>query len=273
MQTAHAPRTQFVPRHRLLVRITHWINAAAMVLLLMSGLQIFNAHPSLYWGETSHFSRPWAAIRAVELRGEPAGATKIGPVVFESTGVLGWSEHQPRAFPAWATLPSYRSLADGRRWHFALAWIFTLNGLIYLAHALATGRLRRELFPRLADLKPMALLKVAADHARLRFPRGEAARRYNPLQQIAYLAVVLVLAPLMLATGLTMSPGLNAAWPWMLDLFGGRQSARTIHFLSASGLTLFGLVHLAMVIASGPWNQIRGMITGRFAIQTPGDAP
>lgn len=265
-----APRKVLVRRHSLAVRLCHWVNAAAIGLLLMSGLQIFNAHPALYWGEASRFSQPWAAVRAVELGGEPAGVTKIGSVAFVSTGVLGWSG-QPRAFPAWATLPSYRSLAEGRRWHFFMAWVFALNGLAYLAYSMLSGHLRRDLTPDRASLSPRVLAHTAGEHLRLRFPTGEAARRYNVLQQLAYLSVILGLGPLMVATGLTMSPGLNAAWPWMLDLFGGRQSARTLHFLSASGVVLFVVVHLAMVLASGPWNQIRGMVTGRFAVDRSGD--
>lgn len=272
MPTAPAARKTLVRRHGLLVRVSHWVNALTLLLLLMSGLQIFNAHPSLYWGEASRFSRPWAATRAVELRGEPAGVTKVGPFVFETTGVLGWSG-QPRGFPAWATLPSHRSLADGRRWHFFLAWVFVANGLAYLVHGVLSGHLRRDLVPRREALAPRAVLHVIAEHARLRFPRGEAARRYNVLQQGAYLTVIFGLLPLMLATGLTMSPGMNAAWPWLLDLFGGRQSARTIHFLSASGIVAFVVVHLTMVLVSGPWNQIRGMVTGRFAIETEGPPP
>jgi thiosulfate reductase cytochrome b subunit len=109
-------------------------------------------------------------------------------------------------------------------------------------------------------------------HARLRFPKGEEARRYNVLQKLAYLAVALVLLPLMVATGLTMSPGIDAAWPWLLDLFGGRQSARSIHFICASLIVLFVIVHLVMVVASGLFNNLRSMITGRYAIETEGEA-
>ncbi|MDF2901647.1 MAG: hypothetical protein K0Q62_1706 [Phenylobacterium sp.] len=254
-------------RHSLVTRLTHWINVVALLVLLTSGLQIFNAHPALYWGDVSTFARPWAATVAMERGGEPVGITKIGPAMFETTGVLGFSGDQVRGFPAWSTLPSYRSLADGRRWHFFFAWIFALNGLAYLSVNLANGHVRRDLLPGRDQLTPRHLLGEIADHARLRFPKGEAARRYNALQKLSYLAVIFVLLPAMVLTGLSMSPGMNAAWPWLPELFGGRQSARTLHFLSASLIVLFVVVHVVMVLVSSPLNSLRSMITGRFAIR------
>ncbi|MFN3511833.1 MAG: cytochrome b/b6 domain-containing protein [Phenylobacterium sp.] len=265
-----------IRRHSLLVRVTHWVNAVTLAVLLMSGLQIFNAHPSLYWGETSTFATPWIAIALGERGGEPVGVLKVGDRLYDTTGVLGWSGkpgmREPRAFPAWATLPSYRSLADGRRWHFFFAWVLVLNGLAYLSAGLVGGHIRRDLLPRRGELGPRHLWREALDHARLRFPKGEAARRYNSLQKLAYLLVIFILLPLMLLTGLSMSPGMNAAFPWLADLFGGRQSARTIHFLTAGALVLFTLIHVSMVVLSGPWSGLRSMITGRFAIRAEGGA-
>lgn len=246
-------------RHSLAVRLTHWLNVVILLVLLASGLQIFNAHPALYWGETSTFDDPWISMVA-QRRGEDlAGVTRIGELTLTTTGVLGASDGQARGFPAWATLPSYRSLADGRRWHFFFAWLFLFNGLIYLAWGAASGHFRRDLAPRRSELAPRHLGREVLDHARLRFPHG----RYNTLQKLAYLAVIFVLLPLMLLTGLAMSPGVNAAMPWIFEMFGGRQSARTIHFLSATALVAFVLVHLLMVAASGPGRQILAMITGR----------
>ena len=246
-------------RHSLAVRLTHWLNVVILLVLLASGLQIFNAHPALYWGETSTFDDPWIAMTA-QRRGEDlAGVTRIGKLTLTTTGVLGASDGQARGFPAWATLPSYRSLADGRRWHFFFAWLFLFNGLIYLAWGAASGHFRRDLAPRRSELVPRHLGREILDHARLRFPHG----RYNTLQKLAYLAVIFVLLPLMLLTGLAMSPGVNAAMPWIFEMFGGRQSARTFHFLSATALVAFVLIHLAMVVASGSVRQIRAMVTGR----------
>lgn len=265
-----------VRRHSLATRLTHWVNVLAVSLLLMSGLQIFNAHPALYWGQASTFAAPWLSITAAERDGRPIGVTGIANATFETTGVLGYSGkpgmRAPVAFPGWATIPSYRDLASGRRWHFFFAWLFAINGLVYLAFSLISGHLRRDLAPSAHDLSPRTLWREVLDHARLRFPRGEAARRYNALQKLAYLGVVLAVMPLILATGLTMSPGFNAAAPWLVELFGGRQTARSIHFICAALMVAFVAVHLAMVVLSGPLNNIRSMITGRYALP-PEDRP
>ena len=178
---------------------------------------------------------------------------------------------EQRGFPSWATVPSYRSLADGRRWHFFFAWLFVINGLVYWLWSLGRGHIQRDLLPARDQLKPRHVLHEIATHARFQFPKGEEARRYNVIQKLTYLAVILVLLPTMLATGLSMSPGFNATLPWLTDLFGGRQSARTIHFISASLIVLFVLVHVVMVIVSGLWNNIRSMITGRYAIVPEGE--
>jgi thiosulfate reductase cytochrome b subunit len=268
---AETRRKVLVRRHSAVTRITHWINVLAISILLLSGLQIFNAHPALYWGQTATFARPWVAMYAVDAPGGVTkGITKIGSVKLDTTGVLGWSgkgeRAEQRGFPAWATIPTYRDLADGRRWHFFFAWLFVINGLVYLAFSLIGGHIRRDLWPTRAQLKVRHVLHEIGTHALLRFPRGEEARAYNVLQKAAYLAVVLVLLPLMLLTGLSMSPGFNATVPHLVDVFGGRQSARTIHFLSASLIVLFVVVHLVMVVASGLWNNIRSMVTGRYAI-------
>ncbi len=259
-------------RHSLPVRLTHWINVAALFVLLGSGLQIFNAHPALYWGHSSTFAEPWAAMTAEPLGDRLAGFTKVGPIRIETTGLFGLSDGERRGFPAWATLPSYRSLADGRRWHFFFAWVLAANGLIYLIWGLASGHFRRDLAPARAELSPRHLWVEIVEHARLRFPKGEAAHAYNSLQKLAYLAVIFILLPLMVLTGLGMSPGVNAAWPWTFEIFGGRQSARTLHFITATLIVGFVIVHLAMVLASGPVGQLRAMITGRSG-PGPGPAP
>jgi thiosulfate reductase cytochrome b subunit len=273
--TEERPQKALVRRHAAVTRITHWLNVLVVTVMLMSGLQIFNAHPALYWGAKSTFASPWVAMGKQEIGGEPRGITKVGGLTFDTTGLFGWSGkegmREQRGFPAWATIPSYRSLADGRRWHFFFAWLFVINGAIYLLWSFLGGHLKRDLLPTRTQLSPRHVLHEIATHARLKFPKGEAARRYNVLQKAAYLAVILVLLPLMLATGLSMSPGFNAAAPGLIDIFGGRQSARTIHFLSAGLIVLFVLVHLVMVVASGTWNNIRSMITGRYAIELEGD--
>jgi thiosulfate reductase cytochrome b subunit len=269
------PRTVLVRRHSALTRVTHWLNVLALALLLMSGLQIFNAHPALYWGSDSRFEQPWLSMSMKDAGDAPRGVTTLGPLSFDTTGLFGWSGKpgmgEKRGFPSWATIPSYRSLTDGRRWHFFFAWVFVLNGLLYLAWSLIGGHIRRDLWPTRAQLSPRHILHEVVTHAQLRFPKGEAARRYNVLQKLAYLVVIFILLPLMLLTGLTMSPGFDAAVPQLLDLFGGRQSARSIHFISASLIVAFVLLHLFMVVVSGLWNNLRSMVTGRYAIQFEGD--
>ena len=274
------PTKLLIARHSLVVRVTHWINALALLLLLLSGLQIFNAHPALYFGQQSDFAHPWLAIGAYDAGGQLHGVTHIGGAAFETTGVLGASKDGAspvaRAFPNWLTLPPHRFLALGRRWHFFWAWVFAVNGALYIATALIGGHLRRDLAPTLSELLPRHVLAEIWDHLRLRFPKGEAARRYNVLQKLAYLAVVILLLPVMVLSGMTMSPSLDAMFPWLVDLFGGRQSARSIHFITANLIVLFFLVHIVMVVLSGTWNNIRSMVTGRYAIEVtpaPGFEP
>lgn len=264
------PQKVLVYRHAAVTRITHWINVLALTLLLMSGLNIFGAHPALYWGQKSTFARPWVSIGA-EMRGnDMVGVTQIGSARFNTTGVLGYSgkpgSREPVAFPSWATVPSERDLADSRHWHFFFAWLFVLNGLVYWLVGLGRGHIVKDLAPTKADLKPKNLWHEIVTHAQLKFPKGEEARHYNVLQKGAYLAVIAILLPLMVLTGLCMSPGFDAGAPWLVDFFGGRQTARTIHFLTAFSIVGFVLLHLFMVVASGTWNNIRSMITGRYAI-------
>jgi thiosulfate reductase cytochrome b subunit len=172
-------------------------------------------------------------------------------------------ELEGRGFPSWATLPAEQDLAMGRRWHFFFAWILVLSGLVYVGNLIARRHIA-DLWPTLADLR--ALPRSILDHARLRFPAGEEALHYNVLQKLAYLSVVIAFPVLVLA-GLTMSPAMNSAFPWLLTLFGGRQAARAVHFLLATYLVLFVIVHLVMVVLSGPINNMRSMITGRYRIR------
>jgi thiosulfate reductase cytochrome b subunit len=174
---------------------------------------------------------------------------------------------EDRGFPAWATLPAERDLAMGRRWHFFFAWILVLNGLLYAVNLIAQRHIR-DLWPTIDDLR--ALPRTIRDHALLRFPKGEEALRYNALQKLAYLSVVIAF-PILVLAGLTMSPAMDSAFPWLVPLFHGRQSARTIHFLLAAFLVAFVVVHLVMVLVSGVLNNMRSMITGRYRVpeETP----
>ncbi|MDT8893172.1 cytochrome b/b6 domain-containing protein [Halomonas sp. I1] len=258
-----------IKRHALFTRLWHWVNVVCLIVLLMSGLQIFNAHPSLYWGKDSHFDTPALSIGAMRAdNGELRGITRLGGYRFDTTGVLGVSgpdtDREVRAFPAWSTLPGPRWLAMGRQWHFLAAWIFAPMLIGYLAYLVIGGQLRRRLLPRAQEWRHLG--KTLIDHARLRFPRGEEARHYNLLQKLTYLLILFLITPMVILTGLTMSPTMDAAWPWLLDLFGGRQTARTLHFLCASALVAFFIIHVLLVLVSGFVNNMRSMITGRYAL-------
>lgn len=268
---------ELVRRHRLSTRLWHWVNAVTLAVMLMSGLMIFNAHPRLYWGD--HGARPdaaWLEIRAVAGQGEVRGELQVGPYRFDTTGVLGrWTDAdgrpRNRAFPYWITLPSGYSLALARGWHLTFAWLLVLSILAYLGRSLFNGHLRHALLPRREELTPRHIGKDITSHLRLRFPQGAAALRYNILQKLAYLSVLLVLIPGMILSGLAMSPAVAAGWPWLLDLFQGHASARSMHFIFAFLLVVFFLVHMVMVLLSGPFNNLRGMITGRIRLPGKGD--
>jgi thiosulfate reductase cytochrome b subunit len=259
-------------RHPLPVRLVHWVVVLCFALLLMSGLQIFNAHPALYWGAKSDFDRPVLALRAADssTADNPKGVAVLFGHAFDTTGVLGVSsgadgELTERGFPSWLTIPSYQDLATGRRWHFFFAWVLVAAGLFYFAYSFFSRHVQRDLVPRPKELRHIG--RSILDHMRLRFPRGEEARHYNVLQKLSYLLVLFVVFPVLVLAGLAMSPGIDAAVP-LAWIFGGRQSARTIHFICAWIMVLFVLVHVVMVLLSGVWNNLRSMITGRYAIES-----
>lgn len=266
--TSRAAGADFVKRHKLSTRLWHWISAVLMILLLMSGLMIFNAHPRLYWGEAgSHADPAWLEIGATEGR----GYLRIGGTSFDTTGVLGVSADfrgpaTERAFPEWATLPSYRSLAVARRWHLTLAWPLAVGTLVFGIWSLVNGHVRRDLMPCREEMSARHVCGQIAHHAMCRFPCGDEARHYNVLQKLVYLGVSGGLIPLVILTGLSLSPWFNAVAPWFLDIFGGRQSARSLHFIAMAAILAFIVLHLVMVIATGPFNHLRSMITGWYRI-------
>jgi thiosulfate reductase cytochrome b subunit len=223
-----------VQRHRLSTRLWHWFNTLLLYILFTSGLGIFNAHPRLYWGQYgANFDTAWLELDR---------------------------------FPGWLTLPTSYSLAMSRHWHLAAAPLFAFALLAYMIWSLANRHFRSDLAFRRVELRPAHIWQDSKDHARLRFPSGAAALRYNVLQKASYNGVLFLLLPVLILTGLTLSPGMNAAWPWLVDLFGGRQSARSIHFIAAWSLVGFVLVHMLMVLLAGPVNELRSMITGRYRL-------
>lgn len=265
------PPSYLYLRHRWPVRLTHWVNVLSLVILLMTGLSIFNAHPSLDWGRSSYSDRP--SFLEISSRRDAAGHivgfVRVLDHEFDTTGVLGASTAMDGgtsllAFPHWATLPSSYSLAKGREWHFFFAWLLVLNGLVYLGYSLGSRHLQRHLAPTRQDWR--GLFASIRDHLRFRHPQGEAAREYNVLQKLAYLVVIFGLLPLIVLAGWAMSPWLNSLVPGWVDIFGGRQSARSVHFIVAWLLVAFVAVHVFEVLVSGVWNHLRSMITGRYRI-------
>ncbi len=260
-------------RHTLPVRLMHWTNVVALTILLMSGLSIFNSHPALYWGKSSYTgASPILEIHAKE-GGElgMVGVTRILGREFSTTGVLGVSkapngEFRARGFPWWATIPDNQWLSLARSWHFFFAWVLLINGFAYVAYSAASRHLSRDLAPDRSDWRSFG--RSLRDHLRFRHPTGEAAKRYNVLQKLAYLSVIFVLLPLIILMGLAMSPWMDSVLPGWVDVFGGRQSARTIHFVVAWLLVAFVLIHVFEVVVSGLWNHVRSMVTGRYRITT-----
>jgi thiosulfate reductase cytochrome b subunit len=229
---------ELVNRHRISTRVWHWINAVAIIVMLMSGMMISNAHPHLYWGQY--------------------GAN------------LDASWFDPPRFPGWATIPTNYNLALARHWHLFFAWVFAFGFLIYLIVSLINRHLR-DLHVERREIAPKHLIEEVVHHAKLQFPTGAAALKYNTLQKLTYIVVLFVLFPLLILTGLCLSPGLSPVTMWAIDLFGGRASARSIHFICAAAIALFIIVHLLLVLLAGPYNEIRSMITGKFRI--PHDRP
>jgi Ni/Fe-hydrogenase b-type cytochrome subunit len=281
-----------VYRHNRITRTTHWVNALALAILVMSGFQIFNAHPHLYWGNTSEPDAAFLSIAASNKDGEVRGFFRLYGWQFDTTGVLGVQYTEmgpfPRAFPSWLTVPGYFWLAGGRRWHFFFGWIFVLNGFLYFVYNLANGHLRKFL------LTPKDVTHVPAMvfyYLRIRKASPQEGE-YNPLQKLAYTSVFFVLTPLIMLSGMAMSPQLDTALHWLPAAFGGRQSARSIHFILTFLFVGFTFGHVFMVLATGAINNMRSMVTGWYkekiskekepvppqnfaeeVIQKPGQAP
>jgi Ni/Fe-hydrogenase b-type cytochrome subunit len=223
-----------VYRHRLTTRLWHWVNAVTIFILIGSGLTIFNAHPHLYWGEFgANYDHAWLSL--------------------------------PR-WPGWLTIPASYNLAIARRWHLLFALVLAFGLLAFMIASLINRHFQRDLRVRAKEVAPNHLLKDAAAHARFEFHNPDHPAAYNTLQKLAYVVTIFGLIPLMILTGLALSPGMDAAWPWLTAMFGGRPSARSVHFIVASLLVGFIIVHLALVILAGPVSEVRSMITGWWTL-------
>ncbi|MCD7060372.1 cytochrome b/b6 domain-containing protein [Pelagibacterium xiamenense] len=264
----HRTKGPLVYRQSIWTRVTHWVWVICLFFLLFSGLQIFNAHPTLYIGQESGFEYDNSVLSMHAERrpeGGYAGYTTVLGNRIDTSGVFGYSgtEANPefRGFPSWLTIPSYRDLATGRVVHFFFAWILVGVLFVWAVASFFNGHLRRDIVPKGADLK--ALPADAAEHARFRFRHHKG---YNALQKLAYAFIFFIVFPAIILTGLSMSPGMNTAWPWLIEVFGGRQTARTIHFTAMLVLVLFFIVHIVMVVLAGPINELRSMITGWYRV-------
>lgn len=226
-------------RHSFLVRVTHWLTTFAFLALLVSGLEIVVSHPRFYWGETGNvntpplFTIPIASSRA-------AVPTGYGYVLPDQNG---WSRYL----------------------HFQSAWVLIMTGLLYVAVGFFKGHFRRNLLPALSEVSFRRLAISMAQHLRFERPSAEEAWSYNVLQRLAYVLIIFVVFPLIIWTGLAMSPSFVSAIPAAVNVLGGQQSARTLHFFLTGALVIFLLVHVFMVVLAGFWSRLRAMITGRVA--------
>ena len=224
------------PRHARFVRITHWLTVIAFFALLVSGIEVVLSHPRFYWGEVGNVNvTPLFSLPVPSSRGTvPTG---FGFVLPDQNG---WSRYL----------------------HFQAAWLALMTALVYLTIGLSTGHFRRNLVPAASERSWRALRASISEHVRFRRTAFGDPWSYNALQRLSYLAIVFVLFPLVIWTGLAMAPAFTAVCPWSVSLLGGRQSARTLHFLATIALVLFTLVHVTMIVLAGFWPRVRAMITG-----------
>ncbi len=236
---AFAPAAAEAPRHTFVVRVTHWLTTLCFLALLVSGIEILLSHPRFYWGEEGNVFTP--ALFTLPLPSSRGSVpTGYGFVLKDQNG---WS----------------------RALHFQTGWLMVFTGLLYALHSLLTGHFRRSLLPARADRSWRFFADSVRRHWRFNGSSQTDAESYNLLQRLAYLAVIFGLFPLMIWTGLAMSPAFTSAFPAIVDIWGGFQSARTIHFFATLGLVVFVVVHVAMVGLAGFRPRIRSMITGRAA--------
>ena len=244
MPAVISPHKTETLRHTAFVRVTHWLTVICFLALLITGAEIVISHPRFYWGETGNVNtRPLFTIHIPSSRDTvPTGYGYVMP------DQNGWSRYL----------------------HFQTAWVLVLTGLIYLIAGLWTGHLRKNLIPEPGKRAWRAYWERIAQYLRRAPPDAAETRSYNVLQRTAYLIVIFLLFPLIIWTGLALSPAFDSAFPAAVNLLGGRQSARTLHFFVSGALLLFLLVHITMVALSGFRSRMRAMITGRAAAPEEG---
>lgn len=227
-------------RHKLATRIWHWVNAVTIFIMIGSGVGILFAHPRLYWGRYgANFDQAWLDLG-------------------------NWPYFS--GFLRWIAIPANYNLAHSRRWHLFFALVLGFGLLAFMVASLVNRHFQRDLRVRGDEVKPAHLLEDVRAHLAFRFHDPEHPGAYNSLQKLSYVVVIFLLIPAMILTGLAMSPGMDAAWPWLLTVTGGRQSARSIHFLAASGITIFVVVHLVLVVLAGAGNELKSMWSGWWRV-------
>jgi len=267
-----------IVRHPVAVRLWHWITALCVFAMLYTGFVILNVHPRLYWGEVGNATMP--AIFAVESATTPPDTKtrpspailRVGSFTWDVTGYMGVSLAGGEYFMLFRSANFGIKFGAARAWHFAIAWVLVLAWIAYILYLFAGRRLKTDLLPTSAQFTTHHFIQDIWDHLRLRRAQGEDAARYNLLQKLSYLFIVFVLIPVTILSGLTMSNAITARFPELFTLFGGRQSARTIHAITASLFVAFIIVHVAQLFVAGFINRVRSMITGRLDI-TPRTTP
>ncbi|MFL6603533.1 MAG: cytochrome b/b6 domain-containing protein [Steroidobacteraceae bacterium] len=239
--------------HPSWVRICHWLVVVSFLTLAITGFLILMVHPRLYLGEVGNDLTPALLTLPVSSNYRPS----------ELHPTITFPELPSRPISADRNYAIFNQNGWARSLHFLAAWVFVAAGVIYVALGIVTGHIVRVLLPRIRELSPSAVWQDLKNHLRINFESVRAGQSYNLLQKLAYTSVLFIVLPVMIATGLTMSPAMTSAYPQLLDLFGGYQSARTVHFCGFSALLLFFVVHVAMVIATGFGKQLRAMTWGK----------
>jgi thiosulfate reductase cytochrome b subunit len=239
--------------HARWVRVAHWLVAASLLTLVFSGIEILMVHPRLYWGEAGNDLMPALIELPISRNHRHGGWQQTTPFFADATGPVS----------AVRTFDIFNQNGWGRSLHFLGAWLLVLPGLIYLLAGISGGHFRSHIWPARGDLAPATVWRDVRNHLRLRIPPGSGGPQYGVLQKLAYSFVVFVASPLIVLTGLAMSPAVTAAWPILLSMFGGHQSARTLHFFAFVALVLFVFVHVMMVVKSGFRSQVRAMTVGK----------
>ena len=249
------PKTTLAAKEgqRAWVRTCHWVVAISFLVLCFSGIYIFAVHPRLYWGEVGNSLTPALLEIPITANHQPEG--------WERTATFPIRDGE--VFTASRTYDTFNQNGWARSLHFLAAWFLVVTGLVYLIAASISGHAWRNLLPNAGDLSPAQLWRDVRDHMRLKMDPSGGGPPYGLLQRLSYSVVVFVLLPLMVLTGMTMSPAITAAYPFLLDIFGGYQSARTVHFFSFVAIFAFLAVHVAMVLVTGAGRQLRAMILGR----------